>query len=301
MKYATSLCRAEWSGRPAARSGGDSWTYEPPNASRGRAGTAVMADKDLSASEDVRRLSPAELRKLNKEQLQFALWTLINETAEDTAAGPAVVQMSRIETKLDDLLAKWTKEKDALNKQIQELRSDKEKIAETLSQHQRMLESIESERRAANVIMTGVPEEQLGDATTDIEKVKLVLSTIGQQAVEVKSVERLGAQQQDQRHPPSGSRPYRRALKVILKDANNRKSVLESARQLKNSDSMFRSVYIKKDIHPLVRKEFDRLRGVAKREKERPENEGKNVRYDFKDRKVYVNDVVVDSFQNVAF
>ena len=261
-----------------------------------------MGDKDLSVSEEVRRLSPAELRKLNKDQLQFALRTLINEPADDTAAGPGVVQMSRIESKLDDLLEKWTREREALNKQIHELRKEKEKMVETLSQHQRMLESIEAERRAANVIMTGVPEEQLGGATTDIEKAKLVLSTIGQQAVEVRSVERLGSVQQDRRQTPGASpRPYRRPLKVVLKNADNRKDVLDSARQLKTSDAIFRSIYVKKDMHPLVRKEFDRLRGVEKREKERPENQGKSVRYDHRERKVYVDNVVVDSFQNVAF
>ena len=259
-----------------------------------------MADKDLSASEDVRRLTPAELRKLSKDQLQFALRTLINEPAEDTAAGPGVVQMSRIESKLDDMLAKWNQEKEVLNKQINELKRDRDKMAETLSHHQRMLESIESERRAANVIMTGVPEEQLGEANSDIDKVNLVLSAIGQQNVEVKSVERLGAQHQDRRPPPGGARPYRRPLKVILKNPDDRRGVLDSARRLKTSDAAFRSIYVKKDLHPLVRKEFDRLRGVAKREKERPENQGKNVRYDYKERKVYVDDIVVDSFQNVS-
>ena len=72
-----------------------------------------------------------ELRKLNKDQLQFALRTLINEPAEDTTAGPSVVQMGRIEAKLDDLLTKWKEEKDALHKQI-ELKKDREKITEAL-------------------------------------------------------------------------------------------------------------------------------------------------------------------------
>ena len=259
-----------------------------------------MADKDLSESGDVRRLTPAELRKLTKDQLQFALRTLINEPAEETAAGPGMVQMGRIESKLDDLLTKWDKEKEALQNQIKELRRDRDNMAETLSQHQRMLESIEADRRAANIIMTGVPEEQkLGDAATDIEKVKLVLSTIGQQAVEVKSVERLGAQRQDRRTPTGDSRPYRRPIKVILKDADNRKAVLDNTNKLKNDD-IFKFIYVKKDVHPIVRKELDRLRAVTKREKERPENQGKTVRYDYKERKVYVNDVVIDSFQNVT-
>ena len=241
-----------------------------------------------------------ELRKLNKDQLQFALRTLINEPAEDTAAGPSVVQMGRIEAKLDDLLTKWKEEKDALNKQIRELKKDREKITETLSHHQRMLESLEAERRAANIIMTGVSEEQLGDAATDVGKVKLVLSAIGQQNVQVKSVERLGTARQDRR-PTSDSRPYRRPLKVVLANADDRKGVLENTHRLKTSNVMFRSIYVKKDVHPLVRKELDRLRDVTKREKERPENQGKNVRYDFKERKVYVDDVMVDCFQNISF
>ena len=259
-----------------------------------------MADKDLSVSEDVRRLSPMELRKLNKDQLQFALRTLINEPAEDTAAGPSVVQMGRIEAKLDDLLTKWKEEKDALQKQIRELEKDREKITETLSQHQRMLEGLEAERRASNVIMTGVPEEQFGNAATDVDKVRLVFSAIGQENVQVKSVVRLGTARQDRRSP-TDSRPYRRPLKVVLTNADDRKDVLENTHRLKTSDAMFRSIYVKKDVHPLVRKELDRLRDVTKRERERPENQGKNVRYDFRERKVYVNDVVVDCFQSISF
>ena len=260
-----------------------------------------MVEKDLSTSEDVRKLTPLELKRLNKEQLQFALRTLINEPAEDTAAGPSVVQMGRIEAKLDDMLTKWNEEKEELHTQIKELKKDREKMTEILSQHQRMLESLEAERRAANIIMTGVPEENLEDAVTDVSKAKLVLSTIGHQNVPIKSVQRLGAAQRERRTPVGDSRPYRRPLKVVLANADDRQGVLESTNRLKNSDTAFRSIYIKKDVHPLVRKELDRLRSVTKREKERPENQGKDVSYDYKERKVYVDDVVIDSFRNISF
>lgn len=89
-------------------------------------------------------------------------------------------------------------------------------------------------------------------------------------------------------------------MKVVLKDSGNRKDVLDSARNLKTKGDTYKSIYIKKDVHPLVRKEFERLRDVAKREQDRPENEGKNVRYDYRERKVYVDDVVIDSFRNVT-
>ena len=184
---------AEETNRRAAAHPGDGNKNQSPSAGRGRG--ADMADKDLSESEDVRRLTPAELRKLNKEHPQFALRTLINEPAEETAAGPRVVQMSRIESKLDDLLAVsllscyWSsgiwKKKPCKTKS----KSSGEIERRWQKPWSRMLESIEAERRAANVIMTGVPDEQnLEDAVTDIE-VKLVLSTIGQHVVEVKRVE----------------------------------------------------------------------------------------------------------------
>ena len=257
-------------------------------------------DKDLSDSSDVRRLSQAELRKLTKDQLQFALRTLMEETTEDTAAGPTVVQMARIETKLDDLLAKWSKEKDELREEIKDLRKEKEKISEALAHHQKMLEMLEADKRASNLIITGVPEEHMGEADSDTKKVKLILSTIGQPAVQVKSVERLGSQQQAQRPSTgAGDRPRRRPLKVVLKDAGDRKEVLDSAHKLKNSGDRFKAIYVKKDVHPLVRKELNRLRDITKREKERPENKGKNVRFDGKERKVFVDDLVVDSFQSV--
>ena len=259
-----------------------------------------VMNRDLSDSNDVKRMSPAEVKKLNKDQLQFALRTLMGESSEDTAAGPAVIQMTRIETKIDNLLEKWSKEKEELRNEIKGLRKEKEKISETLAQHQKMLEMLEADRRASNVIMTGVSEEQIGDADTDTKKVQLILTTIGQPGVQVKNVERLGKPTQDQRQSTGGnSRPYRRPLKVVLKDPGARKDVLECARKLKDSDDQLKTVYIKKDVHPLVRKELNRLRDVTKTEKERPENQGKNVRYDFKERKVYVGDVVVDSFQSV--
>ena len=256
--------------------------------------------RDLSDSDDVRRLSPAELKKLTKDQLQFALRTLMKETSEETAAGPTVVQMTRIETKLDDLLTKWGKEKEELRKEIKDLRKEKEKISETLAQHQKMLEMLEADRRASNIIITGVPEEQMGDAKTDAEKVELILSTIGQPTVQVKSVERLGKERQDQHPPAEGSaRPRRRPLKVVLKDPGARKDVLDSAPRLKGSGNQFKTIYVKKDVRPLVRKELNRLREVTKKERERPENQGKNVHFDGKERKVYVDGVVVDSFQSV--
>ena len=259
-----------------------------------------MGDKDLSSSEEVRRLSPAELRGLNKAQLVFALRTLIEEPAVDTEAGPGISQMARIERKLDDMMEKWNQDKEAMKSQIKDLRRDNEKLSETLAHHQRMLETLEAEKRAANLIVTGLPEESMEGAATDADKVRQVLTAINQQNVAVRSVERLGTLRADGEQRP-GSRPYRRPIKIVLANSSDRPAVLENAKRLKEGDARFRNVYIKKDVHPLVRKELNRLREVTRREKEKPENQGRNVKFDYKERKVYVDDVVVDFFHSSSF
>ncbi len=53
----------------------------------------------------------------------------------------------------------------------------------------------------------------------------------------------------------------------------------------------FLVICIKKDVHPMVRKELNRLKGFTKAEKEKLENIGKTVLYDHKSRKVLVNGV----------
>ena len=55
-----------------------------------------------------------------------------------------------------------------------------------------MLETLESEKRAANLIVTGLPEGGMEGAETDADRVRQVMEAIGQRDVEVRSVERLG-------------------------------------------------------------------------------------------------------------
>ena len=258
-----------------------------------------MPEKDLSSSEDVRRLSPAEVRKLSKDQLVFALRTLIDEPASETEAGPQTVQIARIETKLDNMLSKWDKEREALRTEIRDLRRDNEKMAETVAHHQKMLEILEADKRAGNLIITGLPEDRMEGADTDDAKVKKVMSAMQLEDVGVKSVERLGVLRPAGKTP--AGRPHQRAVKVVLKNQSDRQRVLENTKKLKQAGDTMQRVYVKKDVHPLVRKELSRLRDVEKREKEKPENQGRNVRYDFKERKVYVDNVVVDSYRGSFF
>ena len=57
---------------------------------------------------------------------------------------------------------------------------------------------------------------------------------------------------------------------------------------------------MKKDQHPSVRQEWKRLHTVYKTEKERPTNQGCNIEFNFRERKVYKDGIVIDkwSMQN---
>ena len=54
-------------------------------------------------------------------------------------------------------------------------------------------------------------------------------------------------------------------------------------------------------MHPGIRKEFARLKESEKTEKQKPENQGKQVVYDHSTRQVKVDGIVVDQFQPTFF
>ena len=77
---------------------------------------------------------------------------------------------------------------------------------------------------------------------------------------------------------------------------------METAKNLKTAaGGCFSKIYVKKDVHPLVRRELNRLREVEKREKEKPENQGMNVHYNNVCREIMVNGRVVDQFRPAFF
>ena len=76
---------------------------------------------------------------------------------------------------------------------------------------------------------------------------------------------------------------------------------MDKAKRLKQAGGNYATIYIKKDIHPSIRMEWRRLREVEQNEKERPENSGCVIRLDTRERKVYRNNVIIDSWQPIPF
>ena len=92
-----------------------------------------------------------------------------------------------------------------------------------------------------------------------------------------------------------------RPIKIVTSTPQERKKILEASKKLKNEDGIFKKIYLNKDIHPLIRKELNRIRWVEKQEKGKPENAGRTVKYDHESRCVTVDDLVVDRFKPMFF
>jgi len=194
-----------------------------------------------------------------------------------------------------------------LEKQIQKLVQKSEELAkgnsclsQALQQQQRFLERVDYDKRRNNIIVTGIPEQAVmtnNDGTiadTDHEKIQMVMTEIGHQTADIAAIQRLGKQQ-------PGPTPRPRPIKVELKYANKRGDILRDTNKLKSAGEMMKKIYVRKDTHPGITREIKRLKDVEKREKERPENQGRNVKYDWKERCVMVDSTIVGRFQPTFF
>ena len=89
--------------------------------------------------------------------------------------------------------------------------------------------------------------------------------------------------------PRSRNRP----ILLSLKSRSEKSKILANSPKLKDSNT-YGTIYIKKDQTPMERKEWARLRSVLQREKERPENQGVNVKLDYRRRCVMVGDRIIE-------
>ena len=72
-------------------------------------------------------------------------------------------------------------------------------------------------------------------------------------------------------------------------------------KDLKNAGENFKTIYVKKDLHSSVRAEWKRLRDAEEKEKQRPENAGCEIRFDAREKKLYRDNVVIDTWRPKVF
>ena len=78
-----------------------------------------------------------------------------------------------------------------------------------------------------------------------------------------------------------------------------RDKILENTKALREASPSYRRIYVKKDVHPAIRKEWKRLRDVEAAEKAKPVNQGWTIQLDYKRREVTRDGVVIDKWSPV--
>ena len=161
-------------------------------------------------------------------------------------------------------------------------------LAKTVVYQQSMLESTDAKFRANQVIIYGIDENGETLGTDDQERAsKVIEKTNAVSSIGNIQVRRLGNQQENQSRP--------RPLLVILDDSGKQKKIIENSRNLKDVEG-YSNIYIKKDKHPTVRFEENRLRKREKEEKNNPLNSQCRITYDYKNRVLLKDNTVIDRF-----
>ena len=128
---------------------------------------------------------------------------------------------------------------------------------------QQFLERIDSREREKNIVITGIPEDEtLNGAQSGKEKCDEVFKVIG---FEVETdVCRLGEKRTGKMRPVLAKTPSKSARDLIL----------SKSKILKEADTKYKKIYVKKDIHPAVRNEWKRLKDAELEEKKEANQPG---------------------------
>lgn len=240
---------------------------------------------------ELKKMQRTQLGRLTKEDLIDSIMA----TPQSSEGGMEEVtnRLGVLITEVTELRKAITARDSEINKKFDQMQQQIDKQAYIIEKQQRFLEAVDRKERENNLVITGVPDEgeSLEGSTTEESKLEKIWTKLGAD-YQVKGHRRLGSQGSDNR---------RRPVLVTLESKACRDQVLERASQLKQVGGEFQKIYVKKDIHPSIRKEWKRLRDAEKREKERPENAGCVIRLDTRERKLYRDGEVIDSWSQQGF
>ena len=161
---------------------------------------------------------------------------------------------------------------------------------------QKSLNFIDGRRRANNVIITGIPENDINVKdddgneillANDVSKVKYLIKLIRCNYFTVEEIEQFGIERIGKQRTG-----YNRIVKIKLHSTDHRNAFMENAKNLKTLNDHWNKIYIKKDLHPVYVNENTRIRKKLRTLKEDPENEGKEIKIE--NGVLTVNQIAVD-------
>lgn len=237
----------------------------------------------------VRDLSANTISKMTNPQLKPALTTVLGAERREEPSNSVLLDELRF---LREEMAEMKK----LKQEVAHLSDGLEKAYKIIHNQQLFLEKLDSKERRCNLVMTGLLEDPDEIGETDKEKVVKVLEAVSYpDAVQTENWEMkrllVGRENEHRKRP----------LLITVENQEKRDGVLRVAKSLKNVRGSLSTIYIKKDLHPAVRKEYARLRTREREEREKPVNVGANITYDRKDRVLLRDGVVIDRYQPQFF
>ena len=209
----------------------------------------MMASSQQKQPGDERALQRSQLTRKNKEELI----DMILASGEDgTTLANTNKRMDDIVNAVDALKDTITSQNNVAQRNYEELTARVDKQAEIIAKQQQYLEYLDRKECEGNVVILGVPDEQvsLDGAITD-EKLNKIWTAVGVGGV-AGVHRRLGG---GTSQASTGAPPRARPILLTLADKSQRATILNNASRLKDSGDNFNQIYIKKDVHPSVKKE----------------------------------------------
>ena len=162
------------------------------------------------------------------------------------------------------------------------------RLAEPNHTSKRFLEEVDARCRRNNIIIMGVPEEDIESPLggSDVEMVECVMQKADVSLTRGNFCMRRLGQNTSQTRP----------ILLTLECHEARREILSNAKNLRY-DSDCTNIFIRKDIHPTLRYEANRLRIRERDEKANPENRNADIKYDRKERVLTKNGVIIDRFR----
>ncbi len=256
-----------------------------------------MASNQQRQPCDGRAMQRTQLARKNKDEL---IDMILASGGDDATLADINKRLDDVVKAVDALKNIITSPDSVMNKNYEELKARVDKQAEIIAKQQQYLEYVDRKEREGNVVILGVPDEHesLEGAVTDEQKLDKIWTAMGVGGVVGVHRRLRGGARQD---GAAGAQPRQRPILLTLADKNQRAALLDNASRLKTCGDNFSRIYVKKDVHPSVRKEWRRLRDVEAAEKAKPENVGCVIRLDTRERKVYKDDTVIDAWNAQFF
>ena len=173
---------------------------------------------------------------------------------------------------------------ESLETEVNDLKQSTSTQQKTIRHQQTFLEYLANKDRSRNLIITGLPETD-----EDEQNINSIFQNV------VPNIQPIDYNYRRLGNTDTARLPRPILVELINNSANKRKIIFENSKILKANETL-KNIFIKKDTHPIFRKEHSRLSNLVWEEKKKPSNVGCNIIYDRKEGVVKNDGVIIDKF-----